>query len=867
MTGTKLKPSSILDQYLTPKDRRDLADVIRNSLAVASRFISGVELESLRQTYLIPCPVKSAIGCTLAPCTREAILLDGNPVLASCQAGYSFAFVPVQVDGQLLAYLEIGPFFQDVRQREAFFGRRPELRASQAGLPVIASARDGAMALLAEWVSSVIRSRRDRDAMAKQETLLLYLVDSTKSIASMADTEELLTYLTDASTFLTDAYSGFLLRLDERARQLRIAVARGVGSDFNRNYRVPLGEGITGWVALHGQPLYVPDAAKDSRYLAVGYRAASELAVPIRSGQRLIGVLVVDSLDKDAFSDFHRTILESLASQAAKVMEATREETEGRAKLRQLEALHAVAQAINSTLSLPEVLSAVLRALSRVFSASGCAILLAEGERAELMVKVCGEDPVKTVRDVKIGGERGILGYVLRERRPLLLHPGDGELFDRFRDVLSSDIESLMCVPLSSSGDELLGTLFVMGSPRAHYDKADLDLAVTVAGQVSQAITKARLFERSQRQVAELSLINELSKAINSSLDLDNVLEYATTMLSTILEAESGSLMLLDRARQSLRIVCSKGLDAALVERVDFKVGEGIAGWVAEHRKPVLLADAGRDPRYLELDGTPKSFSMICAPIVHKDAVVGVINFERSLAHKRPFVVEDLELLSTLAGQAAMAIENAKLYRNLIQVHFETIQSLANALEAKDPYTHGHSRRVSKDAVRMAQRLDLPPKVIETIRNAAMLHDIGKIGVRDAVLLKPGRLDDEEYSHIKRHAALGATILEHVGHLREVAGMVRHHHERIDGNGYPHRLKGEEIPLGSRIICIADAFDAMITTRPYREGMSLEHAVAELAANRGTQFDAPLVDLFIELLKEHHPSLAPALDRAAQKAA
>ena len=859
------KDTATLDHFLTAKDRRELADLVRNSFGVQSRFISGIELESLRHTYTIPCPVKSAIGCSHTPCTREAVVLDGRAVVTPCKAGYSFGFVPVRTSTRLLAYLEVGPFFSDRSQREAFFARRPELRGQDDGWPVLNQPQSGALAMLEQWIETTVRHREDQHQLAKKETLLLFLVDSTKSIASMGDTEELLNYLTEASTFLTDAYAGFIMILDERTQALKIASARGVSSDFNRNYRVAVGRGITGWVAQHGQPLYVPDTSRDARYLAVGYHAGSELAVPIRSGRHLLGVLAVDALERDAFSEFDRKLLESLASQVAKVMEHVHEEKEGRAKLRQLEALHAVSEALTSTLGLHEVLEAVLRQLTAVFNAAGCAILLAEGDRAEMMVHSPEEASIKRIGNLKVDGDRGILGYMVRERRPLLLHEDDGEQFDRFKSFLSSDVSSVISAPLVFK-NEFLGTLLVMGRPRADYAKSDLDLLTTVGGQVSQAVAKARLFERSQRQIAELSLINELGKAINSSLDLDNVLDYIINMLSTILEAESGSLMLLDRGTQTLRVVCSKGLDPEMVTKLSFKVGEGVCGWVAEKQKPVLLEDASVDGRFVPYDQPHAPHTMISAPIAHKNAVIGVINFERPLGRKRPFTAEDLELLTTLAGQAAMAIDNAKHHRNLIQVHFETIQSLANALEAKDPYTHGHSRRVTKDAVRMAQRLDLPPKVIETIRHAALLHDIGKIGVRDAVLLKQGRLNEEEFAHIKRHAGLGATILSNVEHLREVADVVRHHHERWDGNGYPMRLRAEDIPLGSRIICIADAFDAMITTRPYREGMSIDHAVGELVRGKGTQFDAQLVDLFVDIIKEHHPSLGPALEKAAAEA-
>ncbi|MBI4862102.1 MAG: GAF domain-containing protein [Candidatus Riflebacteria bacterium] len=855
------KPTPSLDQILTAKDRREIADLIRNSFSLTCRFIAGVELDSLRQTYVLPCPIKSAIGCIETPCTRTAVTLDGRSHLTECVAGFSWGLVPVLVGGNLIAYVQLGPFFTTRSQREALFGRRPELRPNEPCYPLLAGAQNGALTMVGEWLNTMIRSRLDQQALAQKETLLLFLVDSTKSIASMGDPEELLTFLTDASISLTEAHTGFILRLDEARNELRIATARGVATDFNKNHRVPVGTGITGWVGQHGKPAYVPDTSKDHRYVAVGYHAASELAVPIKAAGRLVGVLAVDSMEKNAFSEFDRQLLESLASQVALVTDAVREEKEGKVKLKQLEALHTVSSAVNSTLELAEVLHAVLRTLSHVFSASGCAILLSDGDRAELMVKVADEEQIKTVRNIRIDGDKGILGYMLRERRPVLLHEDAGELFARFRDFISSDISSIICAPLINKR-EIMGTLVAMGAPPVRYSKGDLDLLTTVAGQVSQALSKAKLFERSQRQVAELSLINELGKAINSSLDLDNVLDYIINMLSSILEADSGSLMLLSKDRETLGVVCSKGLDPQLVSQIRLKVGEGIAGWVAQHEKPLLLGDASQDPRYVELDMPRHHFSMISVPIVNKDSVIGVLNFERSLDRKHPFTEDDLVLLSTLGGQAAMAVENASLYRNLIQVHFETIQSLAHALEAKDQYTHGHSRRVSKDAVRIAQRLGLQPKSIEIIRHAALLHDIGKIGVRDSVLLKPGKLSDDELGQIRRHSVLGHTILNNVEHLRAVAEIVRHHHERIDGKGYPDHLKGQEIPLGSRIICISDCFDAMITTRPYREGLSIDAAVRELILNKGAQFDPQLVDIFVEIIKEHHPALAPLLEEA-----
>lgn len=177
--------------------------------------------------------------------------------------------------------------------------------------------------------------------------------------------------------------------------------------------------------------------------------------------------------------------------------------------------------------------------------------------------------------------------------------------------------------------------------------------------------------------------------------------------------------------------------------------------------------------------------------------------------------------------------------------HLEIIQALARAIDAKDPYTRGHSERVAEYAAEIGAQMKLPASEIEMLRHAGILHDIGKIGISDTVLNKTGRLTDIEFQLIKTHTVIGAHVVKPVGFLRGVSQVIRHHHERYDGRGYPDGLKGEEIPLAARILAVADAFDAMTYDRVYRAGMEPDEAVAELMKGRGTQFDPNIVDIFV----------------------
>jgi putative two-component system response regulator len=201
-------------------------------------------------------------------------------------------------------------------------------------------------------------------------------------------------------------------------------------------------------------------------------------------------------------------------------------------------------------------------------------------------------------------------------------------------------------------------------------------------------------------------------------------------------------------------------------------------------------------------------------------------------------------------------VEKQRLQSDNIQL-FDTIKVLALALDARDHYTHGHSREVTEYAVAIAKEMGLPVKEIEIIRDAGILHDIGKIGIPDAVLLKPGRLTEEEYEQIKKHPEIGKSILQPVNCLADKIPLIYHHHERVDGTGYPAGLAGENIPLGARILAVADAYQAMTSDRPYRKALSMQIAIGELEKFKGKQFDPQIVDIFLRILKRMGNSRSP----------
>jgi putative nucleotidyltransferase with HDIG domain len=246
--------------------------------------------------------------------------------------------------------------------------------------------------------------------------------------------------------------------------------------------------------------------------------------------------------------------------------------------------------------------------------------------------------------------------------------------------------------------------------------------------------------------------------------------------------------------------------------------------------------------------------SFLGVPLWTRSYFIGVLCLGGKKTGER-FTKDDISLLSTLGSQAALAIYNAQLYEAREQALLDTITALAHAIEAKDTYTINHCEKITDRAVALAQAMSLPRQEVENIRLGSILHDVGKIGIPDAILNKPSKLTDEEYEIIKQHAQIGARIVQSVGALQGVVPIVRHHQERYDGKGYPDGLIGDEIPAGARIIAVVDAYGAMTEDRVYRKALGHEKALNELRRNAATQFDPQVVSTFIRILREQ-PELA-----------
>ncbi len=383
--------------------------------------------------------------------------------------------------------------------------------------------------------------------------------------------------------------------------------------------------------------------------------------------------------------------------------------------------------------------------------------------------------------------------------------------------------------------------------------------ALDPVGAKASAVHSAPSIADLLRRLGEYETLLGISTALSSTLDLARVLDLALVQAEAICSAETSSIWELDEESTALYFRVVRGSAAQAIRGLRMAVGEGIVGSVAASGRAEVVNDVFADPRWKGDSGdTFQTRAILAVPLLAHGRVVGVLQLLNPLDGPE-FSLEDLRRMEQFAGVLAPAIENARLYAIQRRQFLDTVTAIAEAIEKRDPYTGGHVRRVVAYSLLLGIEMQLGPAELEELYLAATLHDVGKIATPDAVLGKPAPLDEQEALVMRRHAADGADIVGRIRELRSILPGVRHHHERLDGLGYPDGLAGDEIAPVARIIAVADTFDAMTTSRPYRQALEPAHATAEIEAGAGTQFCPRVVAAFLALYHRDEFDLDRAL--------
>jgi HD-GYP domain-containing protein (c-di-GMP phosphodiesterase class II) len=512
------------------------------------------------------------------------------------------------------------------------------------------------------------------------------------------------------------------------------------------------------------------------------------------------------------------------------------------------------ANRIASNTELDELLHEMLELIALICGANAGTLYLLDEETGELEFKVVlGNAENQLLVGKRISSHKGIAGTTIQEGHPIVIEDlqNDPRWLGMVADI-PNELNNTISFPLLLRGDAI-GVVQVF-----NYSHKPLQLVQLLGNRMASEIEKAVLLQASNRRGQRLETLVKIIKEMSSTLDRDQLLNSIITAARELLNAEGSSLFLVDEENDDLILSIASNLHEISLPQLRVPAGQGIIGHVIESGNPVLVSDVGADKRhYGGVDRTSglETQSILAVPLRTPTVVLGS---ERGVTESKiiggieainkiegNFNEVDIQVLTTLAEQAATVLLIARLYEDANELFLDSIKAITAAIDAKDPYTRGHSQRVSDFSTIVAKELDLPTKTVHQIRVGGLLHDVGKIGVPDTILTKPDRLTDEEFERMKAHPTIGANIMKEVRMLQAELPALAEHHERMDGKGYPGGLTDEQISLAGRIVAVADVFDALTSDRPYRDALSAEEALEILNNNRGTHLDSQCVDAFI----------------------
>ncbi|HUK12474.1 MAG TPA: HD domain-containing phosphohydrolase, partial [Thermoanaerobaculaceae bacterium] len=663
-----------------------------------------------------------------------------------------------------------------------------------------------------------ITARKQAEAEVARKLRELTVLNAVAAVCVEAASEDAL--LERATAIIGDTLfpddCGVLL-VDEAAMVLRYAPGyRPRAAGTNRD-PIPLGTGITGAVVRSGAARREADVTKAPDYLERVPAMRSEICVPLRLGPRVIGVIDAEAARPAAFTADDESLLVTLAAQLATAigrLRAAQAHRESEERFRRL------AEAAFEGIGITDQ-GIVIDANSRLAEMFGCTI---EEMRGRPVMEFVAPESTAAVTGFIRQGVDSPYEHLARRR--------DGSVF-----------------PVETQGKPLAagaGTMRVAA--------------------VRDITERKRAEDRIKRQLERLAALHAIDSAISGGMGLSDMLTLALDQVVAQLRVDAADVLLLEPGSQKLAPAASIGFRAPFAGAHGLPLDESCVGRAIATRQivvqPALAEERDASPRTRQL--LDEGFSAYCAaPLVAKDVVRGALE----VFCRGPLAPDQewLDYFGTLAGQLAIALENRALVASLQRSNAElgdaydtTLAGWSHALELRDRETHGHTERVVRLTIDLARGMGVDEATLVHMRRGALLHDIGKMGIPDTILFKPGPLTSEEWEVMRQHPRIALELLAPIAFLRPALDIPCHHHERWDGSGYPLGLAGEQIPRPARIFAVVDAWDALRVARPYREAWDEDEVNAYLREEAGKQFDPAVVECFLRMMRPDRPVPDPA---------
>lgn len=738
--------------------------------------------------------------------------------------------------------------------------------SNRVGAGVFTESDLNLLCILANEVSIAIETARLYEMITQRVTELSSFYVISTALSSTLSISEIFKVIMEKLTTLFPQFSVSISFYDERKNQLKRIAERGFGEDKTLETEMELNDELKGKLepVLVGKRHLSLSSTEGLKVLVGSGKVESSLLIPLIAKDRVTGILSLVSQFKQPLSREELRLIMAISQAAASAIDNAKLYTQTSRRLEELMGFQQIAGKMALSMNTTEILGLAVNIINETIEAEIGMIFLWDEDRSEYVVKVghgkkrISEGLFKTLR-FKMGD--GIIGWVGEKGQGVILD--DVRKDPRFRPMGDLYIQNLIAIPIIKDKKTIGVMNFMNKLPSGVFSSEDERMVSIIANQIVIVLSNAEAFDGIKRRALQLSTVQAVNKMIGSVFGVEDILPQIVELTAKVLRVKKASLSLID-ADGNIKLEASYGLTYMEQEREEkLASGQGIAGRVIQTQQPLMINNLPEDTTLTEDEKNiyiEKSY--LSVPLAMRKKTVGALNVCSKL-NETLFNEQDIEVLSTISEQSSIIIEYAKLYQDVQKHSMETLRALSLIIETRDPFTKGHSDAVAKYAVEIGKELNLSKEDIKTLETAALLHDIGKIGVKEGILLKTEKeLNIEEHREIRNHPFLGTQMLKPLEFLKEVMPIIYHHHERYDGNGYLDGLAGEKIPLLARILRVADTFDAMTSSRSFRESRTDEEAVEELRDQSGKEFDPKVVNAFLKI----HPIIRKdALEKARKE--
>jgi len=718
-----------------------------------------------------------------------------------------------------------------------------------------------ALGVLADQLAVAMENAQlfEQTSRRAQELEVLSQVSSALRVA--VTRADMLAITLDQVTRLFDAQASAIALKAPHNASIRVELGRGKWAPLTAK-ELPAEWAAWEYVIATGKPYLNNDLISNTGITRPSHidNIQAMACVPLISQEKPIGALVVGR--NSTIPEEEMRVLAGIGDMIANAIQRASLHEQSHRHAEQMAAVSAIGRSLAETLDQQEIYARLAQSVQSLYPEAAAVLISDFDPSKDIVTYVYGLQDgqcidVSELPPIPLAPEGGgTQSLAIRKRQPLIVDDLPNNLKVKYKIGPSPKItRAAVYVPLLAKGD-VFGLIQVLSYSPFSFKKADSELLTLVANTGAIAIENARLFSEIKQRVQRLGALRTMDMAISSSFDLRVTLNVLLDQIISQLNVDAACVLIYNAHTRFLEYAAGRGFREATNSPSGLRLDQSLAGRAAMERRiiqiPNLRSTKGTRPLPQSMGDEP-FVAYYAVPLIVKGQVKGVLEIcNHSLLSPDP---EWMQFLETLAGDAAIAIDNAALFNELQRSNLEltlaydrTLEGWSHALEMRDEETEGHAHRVTEMTIQLAQVMGMSESELIHVRRGALLHDIGKMGVPDSILHKPGPLTEAEWEIMRRHPTDAFELLSRIPYLKPALDIPYYHHERWDGCGYPNGLKGEEIPLAARIFAVVDVWDALLSERPYRPPWSEAEVYAYLGQEAGKHFDPNIVEVFLHLL-------------------